>query len=457
MIKRNFMRKVLLKLIFIVLLSGISLVFCQSEQIRILAYNLLEYPNTKAGGDTTARNPDFRTIFASINPSPDIIAACEFNDNTSAAPIGFLDRVLNSSNPSLYNMGTFVPDGSHSDANVVYYKPAKFTFISSQLVIPETSSTNHPSYEYQLYNNLTGNKIVLFGVHFTSNGTSGSTERDNNAITIRSISDALPSGSYFISAGDYNFYLGGNEPAFSTLLEQTNSGYFLDPLNLPSGNSWSTSPYYPYYTISTRTTSFGGSSENYGLKYRIDLILNSKSIMNGGAVSFVPNSYTTYGNDGNHYQEDINKPKNTSVSSAVADALYYASDHIPVYADYTFSSPTNANPPYQGSIAFTQVGVSDGTIGHDDEIEFVTLYRMDLTKLKITNNPVQYDSTLETGGGTYDLSNTDWTDVPAGTHVRLGPNLTNENLSTGLSDGILTYGSGSSNLPSFSLSGDNVI
>ena len=51
----------------------------------------------------------------------------------------------------------------------------------------------------------------------------------------------------------------------------------------------------------------------------------------------------------------------------------------------------------------------------------MTLYRMDLTTLKITNNSVDGSEQLTTGQGIFDLSNTGWTDIPAGTFVRLGP------------------------------------
>jgi Secretion system C-terminal sorting domain len=449
-------------LIFVLLIFFIwgNHIFAQSEQIRIMAYNLLEYPNNAdAYGTASYRDPYFRTIMSSVDP--DIIAACEFNDNTETSPLYFLSDVLNYSSPSLYDMGTFIKNGSHSDVSVVYYKPSKFTFLSSKLIIPEDSHTNHPSYEYQLYNNLTGNKIIIFGIHLTSGtGSTAESYRDANADTVRSYSDALPIGSYFIAAGDYNFYAGGNEPAYATLLANTNSGYFLDPLTL-SGN-WSTDvSNYQYQTLSTRTSSFGGSSESTGLKYRIDLILNSQSIVDAGGVTYNSSSFTTYGNDGLHNLLSVNSYGSTglvnqAVSQPIANALYYASDHLPVYADYTFALPSTINPPYQGSIAFTQVGVGDGTLGHDDEIEFVTLYRMNLTSLKITNNAVQIDSSLGTGGGTYDLSYTNWTDVPAGTHVRLGPNLTNDN---NTNDGILSYnGQGSGiNQPTFISTGGNQV
>ena len=110
----------------------------------------------------------------------------------------------------------------HSDANVIYYKPSKFTFLSSKLIIADGDGVspyaNHPSYEFQLYNNLTGNKIIIYGIHLSSNGGA---VRTSLADIVRSYSDALPSGSYFIAAGDFNFTLGGSEGGYSALLNNT--------------------------------------------------------------------------------------------------------------------------------------------------------------------------------------------------------------------------------------------
>ena len=419
-------------LIFLLSITD-SILGQQPEQIRIMAYNILEYYNTVSMGDSAFRDPYFRTIMNTVNP--DIIAAAEIRGESQS--LTFLNDVLNYSGTSNYKMGTFVPNTDATDVNVVFYKPTKFTFLDSKLLIssPNPDTANHPTYKYELYNNLTGDKIIIFGVHFNS-GTTGGAIRNTNAETLRISSEALPIGSYFIAAGDFNFFKGGNEPAFGTLLDNSSGqAYFIDPLNLSIGNAWTSPLYYKYYTLSTRygSSGFGGSKEKYGLKYRSDLILNSQSVTDAGGVSYISDSYRTYGNDGLHYLTSINSPPTIPEGSTIADALYYASDHLPVFADYNFEYPTPKNPPYPGSIVFTQVGVDDGN--GNNFIEFMTLYRMDLTTLKITDNPVQSDGTIGTDR-TFDLSYTPWTDVPGGTFIRLGTNLTDDN---DASDRILEY------------------
>lgn len=71
---------------------------------------------------------------------------------------------------------------------------------------------------------------------------------------------------------------------------------------------------------------------------RFDLILFSKAIQQPGDITYVANSCIPFGNDGNHYNDSINKQPNTAVDIAVANALHNASDHLPVKAVFDFES-----------------------------------------------------------------------------------------------------------------------
>ena len=51
---------------------------------------------------------------------------------------------------------------------------------------------------------------------------------------------------------------------------------------------------------------------------------------------YVDDTYTAFGNDGNHFNDAINSGNNFSVSDQMADALHDASDHLPVYMDVWF-------------------------------------------------------------------------------------------------------------------------
>ena len=51
-------------------------------------------------------------------------------------------------------------------------------------------------------------------------------------------------------------------------------------------------------------------------------------------MEYIEDSLTPFGNDGNHFNQSINQGTNSAVSPEVADALYEASDHLPVFADF---------------------------------------------------------------------------------------------------------------------------
>jgi hypothetical protein len=71
---------------------------------------------------------------------------------------------------------------------------------------------------------------------------------------------------------------------------------------------------------------------------RFDLMLMSQTILDEGNITYVPDSYTVYGNDGNHFNDSINRPPNTAVGQTIANSLHNASDHLPVYANFSFAS-----------------------------------------------------------------------------------------------------------------------
>jgi len=403
------------------------------EQIRIMSYNILNYPNIPGNdsimvADTMARNPYYRTIFSSVNPDIAVLQEIERKVDGTA----FLTNVMNSYGET-YEMGWH---GTAGDDNPIYFKADKFDLISSYIVIDQAGG--HPTVEYVLYHEQTGDTLIILNTHLTAASTSaGRTARKVEADAIRVRTGTYSDGAYFIAMGDFNMF-GGYETAFDTLLDQTNNGYFIDPLNLQGYSNWSASGLTEYNTYNTRSGSgnyLGGGSHS-GLDERFDLLLNSQNIIEPGGVMYKPGSFVNYGNDGLHNDRDINDQPNNAVPVEVADALYMASDHLPIYADF-YIGVNLADSPAPGSIVFTQVGADN-----PDVVEFLTLAEMNLTELKITNSEVDINGDLVNGDGTFNLMNTPWTNIPAGTFVRLGIDLTNDN---DHSDRIIQYdGAGSS-------------
>jgi hypothetical protein len=303
---------------YLLTLFVVSLSFSQTQH-TIMSYNILNYPLT----DTTARNPYFRTVFTNIQP--DILVVIEMNSIEGVN--GFFNNVLNKVS-SGYSAGTFIngPDLNRA----IYYKSNLFTFISNTAIHTTLRDIN----EFRLRHNTSGDTLIIFAVHLKAN-VEDSLARAAEVDSLRKRTNALPPNSNFIVLGDFNIY-SSNELAYQKLKNQSLQGYFIDPLNLTG--VWNNGSYAQYHTQSTRTRSFGDGATG-GLDDRFDMILMSQSIINSGGISFVPGSYSAYGNDGNHFNDSINQPPNTAVGQVVANALHYATDHLPVIASFSFNSP----------------------------------------------------------------------------------------------------------------------
>jgi endonuclease/exonuclease/phosphatase family metal-dependent hydrolase len=312
--------KLITKYIFISLFLSIT-TYTQTQH-TIMTYNVLNLTL----GDTLARNPYFRTIFSNVQP--DILVCQEMTSQTGVN--GFLVRVLNRVS-SGYAAGTFL-NGTDTD-NAIFYKTNLFTFISNTAIATQLRDIN----EFKLIYNSTGDTLIIYSVHLKASETSSdSLKRAAEVDSLRKITNALPANSNFIVVGDFNIY-DSRELAFRKLLDQSQSGYFIDPLNL-IGN-WGLSSFAPSHTQSTRVRDLGDGGSTGGLDDRFDLILMSQAMMNSGGVTYIPGTYNEYGNDGNHFNDSINMPPNAVVSQLVADALHRASDHLPVLATFGFDAP----------------------------------------------------------------------------------------------------------------------
>lgn len=296
---------------------------CYTE--RIVTYNVLNYPGTT--GDV--RDPYFRMIIDSLNP--DILVLQEIN-NTAGA-IRFRDSVM-AFVDSDYAMGTFI-DGSNTNPslsdNLLFYRQSKFTFLSNGPL----SLGNRDINQFTLVHNETCERILLYAMHLKS-GTSNADENQRllNMQSLRNLTNTFPDTANFMFLGDFNAY-SNTEPAYLAAINPlpNNRGYVTDPLNLPG--TWNDSIYAIHHTQSTRTRQFGGGA-NSGLDDRLDMILFSEAIAQDWLNIGFTGTYFAFGNDGNHYNDSINAPTNTAVSQAMANALHYASDHLPVVAEFSF-------------------------------------------------------------------------------------------------------------------------
>lgn len=301
-----------------------------SYTIRILSWNVLNYPSSgSTTSDTSFRNPYFREVVQYINP--DIFMITELA--TTSGYSMFLNSVMNASGIGQFSVGTFI-NGPDSD-NAIYYRTSDFQFISNN---PIQTALRDIS-EFTLVHNATGDTIRIYGCHLkASSGISNELARADEVDSLRKVTNTLPAGSDFIVCGDFNMY-GEYEQAYYNLTVDnvTDDGNFIDPIFIPG--IWNQPLYSDYHTQSTRYGSIGGGAPG-GMNDRFDMILYSNAIVQPGRITYISNSFTNVGNDGMHYNQSINVMPNTAVPQNIADALYWTSDHVPVYADFEFASTT---------------------------------------------------------------------------------------------------------------------
>jgi len=302
------------------------------DTARLMFYNLLEFPEAPpADRDVILRNI--------LNPiQPDIFMVAELQDNAGS------DIILNQSlnfNSNNYAAAPFVfnTSGSGGSLNVMlYYKTAKFSLILTDNIQTSIRDINR----YQLKaktSQAETNPIILecFVAHFkASPGDSNEQIRFDMAQDFTNYINAnLNPNANVVFAGDFNFY-SANESGFQQLF----IGNTIIPMNDPINQlgDWNTnSTFAAVHTQSTRTSNnpFNDFGAGGGLDDRFDFIFVSSNLLNpSNQVSYVPNTYQTYGNNGNCYNDNISDSSCTGpYSQATRNLLWNMSDHLPVVMD----------------------------------------------------------------------------------------------------------------------------
>jgi len=316
-----FRGRILIGLLFLLF----AIVARPQQEVTIMTYNLLKFSE-----NSSDRLPYFKTILDSLQP--DILVVQEIFSQPAINL--FHQQVLNAS----YAKGDFI-DGPDSD-NALFYKYDRFEFISNTPIATDLRNIS----EFKLVFQPNADTLRIYSVHLkASSGSANENLRLEEVNLLRASTNILPVGSNFIVCGDFNIYK-SSEPSYQALLADNgiNEGHFIDPITMTG--TWNNPAYAQHHTQSPRARSFGGGASG-GLDDRFDLILFSSAISNPGGMDYVAGSTWAVGNDGNHYNDSINRPPNARVSQALANALHYASDHLPVIAKFTFQ-PAAATQTY---------------------------------------------------------------------------------------------------------------
>lgn len=337
--------RVVFTVFFAICFSFSNHVEAQTVPVRVVSYNLLNFPNGRpdcgAGNVNLPNRADtLRKIMNYLKP--DILAGCEIQNEAGCDSV--LNRSLNVFGTTHYQRAAFVSNSAGGDLqNMLFYNTAKLTLKEQRIIQSYPRDINH----YILYVNdvtLAQHHDTCFIEVFIAHLKAGSATADQNAraqqtAALRSVLDTRPQGRHLFVCGDLNTYR-SSETCYQNLVSG-GSNALRDPLNAP-GNWTSNSSFGYLHTQSPRVSGSTDCGVTGGLDDRFDHIIVSQNVINGSnALQYVANSYKAIGNDGNHYNQSILAGSNSLYPDSVVRALYYGSDHLPVKLDLIYTIPTN--------------------------------------------------------------------------------------------------------------------
>nr|WP_294862634.1 T9SS type A sorting domain-containing protein [uncultured Fluviicola sp.] len=317
----------------------------QTVPLRIVSYNLLNFPNGR--NDCGSGNVNLPNRSDSLRKTmqylqPDIFVGCEIQ--TEAGCDSVLNRTLNVFGTTHYQRAQWVNNSFGGDLqNMLFYNSAKLTLKEQRIVQTSPRDISH----YILYvNDATLPQhhdtcfIEVFMCHLKAgSATSDLSDRAAQTQLLRSVLDGRPQGRHLFVCGDLNTYR-STETGYQNLVSG-GTNFLKDPLNMP-GNWTTNSSFAAIHTQSPRASGSTDCGVTGGLDDRFDHIIVSQNVMNGAnLLQYNAASYKAIGNDGNHYNQSILSGTNSQYPDSVVRALYYSSDHLPVKLDMTATIPTN--------------------------------------------------------------------------------------------------------------------
>jgi len=301
------------------------------DTIKVMWYNVLNYPDINS-----ARISYLQTIVQHVKP--DVFVVCELTSASGASNI--LNQALNVGTSS-YAMVNYV--NSPDDENMLYYNTEKLGFVRQEEITTSLRNIN----EYVMYYkdpSLTSTSdtayLYMYACHLKAGNTSqDAAERAGETAVLRSYLNTRPYAENTIVGGDMNIYY-SSETAYQNLVGPTQANLH-DPIG--PGNYHANPAFAIHHTQSTRIDQIDGGSTG-GMDDRFDMMLFSDDVLFGQkGVQFIPGSYRAIGQDGNHYNMALNTPVNNSEPANIINALYYMSDHLPIYMELLVGETVGMN------------------------------------------------------------------------------------------------------------------
>jgi endonuclease/exonuclease/phosphatase family metal-dependent hydrolase len=336
-----------------------------TAQLRIVTYN-----TTKDGP-----HPGLATVLQSIGEQArngiakpiDVLLLQEQN-----GPFGDTQEIVQILN-GIFGAGTYARGSAiggttdPDDRQAIVYKTSTVTLLGESAFGNVGTGTNLQPRQTMRYHlrpvgyDSTADFYVYNSHTRADDGSEFEAQRLVEAKAIRANYNTLPAGSHAIYAGDFNFYRSIDD-GFQWLT-MPGSGQAFDPIDRVG--SWHDSPSFAdVHTQSPCAASVAVCLGAIGgMDDRFDFQLLTDQFLDGEGLRYLPGSYHAFGNNGTTFNQNINQRSSgqlvntyefdgvTSFTrSQILDALWTASDHLPVVADYQLPAVMEAialAPPQQ--------------------------------------------------------------------------------------------------------------
>lgn len=345
------------RLILVVLMALPLGIFAQSvDTVTVMTYNLLFYGAntsfcTTSNNNLQAKNGHLRNIVQYVQP--DILGVQEMANNVGTT-LTFLNEVLNHGGETRWARANFMNTTTSNVLSILYYDRNKFSIARQQ---PIQTQLRDIMYYRMYYNEIppAGDTVFLNVVVLHLKAGSSVTDISARGVETQTLMNELNARGLqenLLVMGDLNCN-SSNEAGYANLITHPNTKIrLLDPVNRP-GTWFNNVSYADLHTQSPRVTSTG-CHVGGGMDDRYDQILINEFVRADSArVRYLQGSHRVIGNDGQRFNGNVNSPTNASVPLVVADALYGASDHLPVIvklrvnAGFGLSTPERIQETFQ--------------------------------------------------------------------------------------------------------------
>jgi hypothetical protein len=270
-------------------------------------------------------------------------------------------------------------NGNDTD-NALFYKPATVQYLGMWAFYPNAANLLRLVNCYRVMPagySAAAAELRIYSQHLkASTGSANVAQRLAEATGIRDSMNLMPPGTHAILLGDFNIYT-STEPAFQKLLESQadNDGRLYDPLGL--SGTFNVSGYAAYHTQCPCVTCPAGSGfSGGGLDDRFDMFLPTLNMNNAEGLDLLVSTYKPVGNDGLHYNLNINDPPTIPEGAAYASALWNASDHLPIRVDLQLPAKVGAPASLAfgtvivGGPAAQNVAITNPAVAPADELTY---------------------------------------------------------------------------------------